>query len=54
MKESLGLTLEIIEGSGGVYEVVVDGNLEYSKAATGVFPNEDQLLDQLVKKYGSK
>jgi len=29
--------------------VVVDGRLVYSKKATGSFPNEQLLLDQLAK-----
>lgn len=31
-------TIEKIEGSGGRFEVTVDGHLVYSKASTGRFP----------------
>jgi selT/selW/selH-like putative selenoprotein len=38
----------LIESSGGVYEVVVDGQLVYSKKATGQFPDELQLLEEIA------
>jgi selenoprotein W-related protein len=37
----------LIESGGGVYEVVVDGRLVYSKKATGEFPDEESLLGGL-------
>jgi len=40
---------ELIRSSGGVYEVVVDGKLLYSKKASGEFPDEEQLLAQMAK-----
>jgi selT/selW/selH-like putative selenoprotein len=36
--------VKLIESSGGVFEVVVDGTLVYSKKRTGVFPDETALL----------
>jgi len=39
----------MIPSSGGVFEIVVDGNLIYSKKETGVFPAEFTILDQLRK-----
>jgi predicted Rdx family selenoprotein len=39
---------ELIAGSGGVFDVVVDGTLRYSKHATGQFPDETALLGELV------
>lgn len=30
--------IELVEGSGGVFEVMCDGSLVYSKAETGRFP----------------
>jgi selT/selW/selH-like putative selenoprotein len=38
---------ELIASSGGVFEVVVDDTLIYSKKATGVFPNEDKILNAI-------
>ncbi len=40
--------VKLIKSSGGVFEVVVDGELAYSKKATGQFPDEMQLLQQLA------
>jgi len=37
----------LIESTGGVYEVTVDGVLVHSKAQTGVFPDEAVLLEKL-------
>ena len=34
----------LIEGSGGVFEVKVDGRLVYSKKATGRFPENDEVF----------
>lgn len=37
----------LIESTGGVYEITVDGVLIHSKAQTGVFPDEVELLEKL-------
>tara|TARA_B100001939_G_scaffold225630_1_gene194277 strand:- start:951 stop:1115 length:165 start_codon:yes stop_codon:yes gene_type:complete len=39
--------VEIVEGSGGVFEVTFDGKLIYSKKETGEFPEENKILDIL-------
>ena len=31
--------IELVKGSGGVFEITVDGELVYSKKATGRFPS---------------
>lgn len=36
--------VEIIEGSGGVFEVTVDGSLIYSKKETGQFPEKGKVI----------
>lgn len=38
----------MIPGSGGIFDVTVDGNLVYSKFDTGRFPNPGEVL-QLIK-----
>lgn len=38
---------ELIEGSGGVFDVVVDGDLIYSRHDTGRFPEHDEIIDTL-------
>ena len=38
---------ELIKGSGGVFDVTVDGALVYSKHATGRFPENAEVLQAL-------
>ena len=42
--------LKLIPGKGGCFELTVDGKLLYSKLATGQFPNEQEILDELSAK----
>jgi selenoprotein W-related protein len=35
------------KGSGGVFDVIVDGRLVFSKHERGRFPDEQEILDQL-------
>jgi selenoprotein W-related protein len=37
--------LKLIPGSGGCFEVSVNGDLLYSKLKTGKFPDENAMLD---------
>lgn len=47
MKQKFAADVELVGGSGGVFEVTVDGQLVYSKKQTGVFPDEQKLIEQL-------
>lgn len=38
---------ELIKGSGGIFDVKVDGSLIYSKDETGRFPNDKEVLEEL-------
>ena len=42
-----GATVELIESSGGVFEVVKDGELIYSKKATGRHAEWDEVRERL-------
>ena len=35
--------MELVRGSGGVFEITVDGELRYSKKALGRFPSDEEL-----------
>ena len=35
--------VELIKGSGGVFEIFIDGVLGFSKKALGRFPTEDEI-----------
>ena len=41
---------ELIEGRGGIFDVVVDGRLIYSKHETGRFPDHEEVLSRLKAK----
>ena len=47
IKEALGVEAELIKGDNGVFDVVVDGELIYSKQQTGRFPDPDEILAKL-------
>ena len=47
LKDAYNADAFLIEGAGGIFDVVVDGDLVYSKHETGEFPDEDQLVDRL-------
>ena len=42
--KSKGVSVELIKGSNGVFDVEIDGKLVYSKRNTGSFPNLGELL----------
>jgi selenoprotein W-related protein len=42
-----GLEVDLIKSSGGVFEVVIGGDLIYSKKQTGEFPDEMQIVKQV-------
>jgi selT/selW/selH-like putative selenoprotein len=39
----------LIRGSGGIFDVIVDGATIYSKHQTGQFPTEHAIVDSLRK-----
>jgi selenoprotein W-related protein len=43
----------LIPGRGGVFEVTVDGELIYSKKATGVHANPSEVLDAIRQRAGT-
>ena len=44
LKDGLGVAAKLVKGSGGVFDVTVDGTLVYSKAETGRFPDPGEVL----------
>lgn len=47
IKEETNTEPELIKGKGGVFDVVVNGQLVYSKKKTGRFPEHDEVLTHL-------
>lgn len=41
--------VELIPSSGGAFEVILDGELIYSKLKTGRFPEDKELIDAIDK-----
>jgi predicted Rdx family selenoprotein len=35
--------VELKKGSGGVFEITIDGDLKFSKRALGRFPSDDEI-----------
>ena len=52
ISESLGVEPRLIPQGRGIFDVVVEGKLVYSKFETGIFPDNDQLVAQLLSDYG--
>jgi selT/selW/selH-like putative selenoprotein len=42
-----GVSVSLIEGSGGAFEVRRDGELVYSKLKSGRFPEESEIIAAL-------
>ena len=48
LKKETGAEAVLIAGGGGVFDVVVDGKLIYSKAKMGRFPNPGEITEKLT------
>jgi selenoprotein W-related protein len=47
IKRDRGLEAKLTKGSGGVFDVVLDGKLLFSKKQAGRFPEPAEVLDQI-------
>ena len=52
IKNKFGIDVELIEGSGGVFEVSLNNSLIFSKKELSRFPNENEVED-LIEYYES-
>jgi predicted Rdx family selenoprotein len=43
----LGVKAQLIKGDDGVFDVVADGRVVFSKDTAGRFPEEDEIVDAL-------
>jgi selenoprotein W-related protein len=48
IEDRLHIKPDLIEGSGGVFEVTADGKLIFSKKKEGRFPEHDEILKTLA------
>jgi len=42
-----GVESELISGGGGIFDVVVDGDMIFSKHESGRFPEPDEILAKI-------
>lgn len=47
MKTEFGVDAELVEGDSGIFDVVSDGKLLFSKHAMHRFPEHEEVLAQL-------
>ena len=47
LRNRFGAEVELVEGEKGVFDVVVDGYLVFSKHSTGRFPTEREIVEKL-------
>lgn len=51
IKLTLGTEPKLVPKGGGIFDVVVGDEIVYSKFKTGTFPDEEQLINELVATY---
>ena len=44
--------VESVPSSGGVFDIVVDGEIIFSKEKKGFFPKKGEIVSLIAKKYG--
>ena len=49
ISREVGVDPELIKGKGGIFDVVVDGELIFSKHNVGRFPQDEEIVDQLPR-----
>lgn len=47
IKEEIGVEPDLIKGGGGIFDVVVDGKMIYSKHKSGRFPEPYEVINQI-------
>ena len=50
IKKEFGVNSEYIKSGGGLFEVVKDGELLFSKQATGRFPENREIINLIKEK----
>ena len=47
LRDAIGVEATLVPGSGGAFEVTVDGNLIFSKLQIGRFPEPGEVLGKI-------
>ena len=50
IKSKYGISSELREGMGGIFEVSIDGETVYSNQTTYRFPTDEEIFEQIDKK----
>ena len=50
LQDAFGVEATLVPGSGGAFEISVDGKLEFSKFQTGRFPEPGEIVQKLKNK----
>jgi selT/selW/selH-like putative selenoprotein len=45
-----GINVEVIQGSGGIFDVVIDGEKVFSKHEEHRFPKNDEILTEIANR----
>ncbi len=53
LRETFDADVELIEGSGGVFEVMVDDDLVYSKKSLGRHANDGEVVGLIRKRQSA-
>ncbi len=47
IKKKYGMTADLDEGAGGIFEVAIDGKTVYSNQTTYRFPTDEEIFEQI-------
>lgn len=47
LKDKFGVEAKLIAGSGGIFEVTVDGKMVFDKYLSGRFPDAQEIIDKI-------
>jgi selenoprotein W-related protein len=53
LKQHFSVEAKLVPGSGGVFDVHVEGKKVFSKHDEGRFPDEDEIIDQIADQVAS-
>ena len=53
IKQATGIETQLVKGSGGQFEVALDGKGIFSKKKLGRFPDTKEILDQIAAVGGT-
>jgi selT/selW/selH-like putative selenoprotein len=53
IKDTFGVESELVEGTSGIFDVVADETMVFSKYETGRFPEHDEVLEALQARDAS-